>query len=149
MNTQHEITLDEHCNWFAKASCDTKRRLLIVEGELGPLGYVQLNNVTPGGVADWGFYAKPNSPKGSGRKLGQMALKHAFGELKLYKVCGHVIESNAASIAFHKKLGFTLEGVLRDQQCITGTCHSIVCFGLSEHEFRSKLDFLESTSEAN
>lgn len=138
MFTQHEISLDEHRNWFAKASQDLSRCLLIVVEDKQAIGYVQFSNVKEGGVADWGFYARPDAPKGSGRKLGVMALNHAFGPLKLHKVCGQAIASNQASIAFHEHLGFTLEGVLRDQQRINGAYHSLHCFGLLATEWQLK-----------
>lgn len=138
MFTQHEISLDEHRNWFAKASRDHSRCLLIVEEDKQAIGYVQFSKVEDGGVADWGFYARPDAPKGTGRKLGVMALNHAFGPLKLHKVCGQAIASNQASIAFHQRLGFVLEGVLRDQQRINGAYHSLYCFGLLATEWLLK-----------
>ena len=138
MFTQHEISLDEHRNWFAKASRDHSRCLLIVEEDKQAIGYVQFSKVEDGGVADWGFYSRPDAPKGTGRKLGVMALNHAFGPLKLHKVCGQAIASNQASIAFHQRLGFVLEGVLRDQQRINGAYHSLYCFGLLATEWLLK-----------
>jgi UDP-4-amino-4,6-dideoxy-N-acetyl-beta-L-altrosamine N-acetyltransferase len=138
MFTQHEISLDEHRNWFAKASQDHSRSLLIVEEHKQAIGYVQFVSVENGGVANWGFYARPDAPKGTGRKLGVMALNHAFGQLKLHKVCGQAIASNQASIAFHQRLGFTLEGVLRDQQRIHEAYHSLHCFGLLSTEWQQK-----------
>lgn len=138
MFTQHEISLDEHSNWFAKASQDPSRCLLIVEEDKQAIGYVQFSKVEEGGVADWGFYTLPDVPKGTGRKLGVMALNHAFGPLKLHKVCGQAIESNQASIAFHQRLGFAREGVLRDQQRINGAYHSLHCFGLLATEWQLK-----------
>lgn len=138
MFTQHEISLDEHRNWFAKASLDLSRCLLIVEEDQQAIGYVQFSKVEDGGVADWGFYTRPDAPKGCGRKLGVMALNHAFGPLKLHKVCGQAIESNQGSIAFHQRLGFALEGVLRDQQRINGFYHSLHCFGLLSTEWQPK-----------
>lgn len=138
MFTQHEIGLDEHRNWFEKVSQDPRRRLLIVEEDKQAIGYVQFSKVEDGGVADWGFYARPDAPKGTGRKLGVMALNHAFGPLKLHKVCGQAIASNQASIAFHQRLGFVLEGVLRDQQRINGAYHSLHCFGLLATEWLLK-----------
>ena len=138
MFTQHKISLDEHSNWFAKASQDPSRCLLIVEQDKQAIGYVQFSKVEEGGVADWGFYTLPDVPKGTGRKLGVMALNHAFGPLKLHKVCGQAIESNQASIAFHQRLGFALEGVLRDQQRINGAYHSLHCFGLLATEWQLK-----------
>lgn len=138
MYTQHEISLDEHLTWFAKASQDPSRSLLIVEEAAQAIGYVQFSNIEAGGIADWGFYARPDAPKGAGRKLGTMALSHAFGPLKLHKVCGNAIASNHASIAFHQRLGFQLEGVLRDQQRIEGAYHSLHCFGLLSAEWQTK-----------
>ena len=143
MFTQHEISLDEHHNWFSNASRDTGRSLLIVEEDKQAIGYVQFTNIGDGGVADWGFYTRPDSHKGTGRKLGVMALNHAFSSLKLHKVCGQAIISNRASIAFHQRLGFTLEGVLRDQQRINGTYHTLYCFGLLAHDWQSKAVQLE------
>ncbi len=138
MFTQHEISLDEHRNWFAKASQDPSRCLLIVEENKQAIGYVQFSKVEDGGVADWGFYARPDASKGSGRKLGVMALNHAFGPLKLHKVCGQAIASNQASIAFHQRLGFALEGVLCDQKRINGAYHSLHWFGLLAADWQSK-----------
>lgn len=130
MFTQHEISLDEHRKWFEKASQEVNRRLLIVECEQQPIGYVQFSNVTEGGVSDWGFYARPGAAKGTGRKLGVLALNYAFKSLNLHKVCGQAIEGNKASIAFHLSMGFALEGELREQQRIEDTYYSVFFFGL-------------------
>lgn len=143
MLTRHEIALDEHRAWFARASMDPTRRLLIVEDASGPVGYAQFANVKDGGVADWGFYACPDAPRGSGRKLGVAALNHAFGALDLHKVCGQAIDSNRASIALHTRLGFAREGVLRDQHYIDGAYQSLVCFGLLKHEWQPDRVFPE------
>lgn len=147
MFTQHEISLEEHQNWFTNVSHDSTRRLMIIEEAQQPIGYVQFTNVTNGGIADWGFYARPDSPKGTGHKLGVIALNYAFDELNLHKVCGQAIESNKASIAFHMRLGFSQEGVLRDQQRIDGVYHTLHCFGLLEHEWQPKLMFRKDTHE--
>ena len=135
MITQHKITLIEHQKWFEKCSQDPTRRLLIVE-EFGiPIGYVQLSGVIAGGVAEWGFYANPDAPKGTGRKIGATALNYAFNELKLHKVCGQALAFNSASIAFHQRLGFSKEGTLRDQHQLDGIYHDLICFGLIKHEW--------------
>ena len=136
MFTQHEIGLDEHSNWFAKASLDASRRLLIVEDAKQAFAYVQFSQVAEGGIADWGFYARPDTSKGTGKKLGITALNYAFSELKLHKVCGQSIQGNKASIAFHQRMGFTQEGVLRDQQRIEGGYHNLYCFGLLADEWQ-------------
>jgi RimJ/RimL family protein N-acetyltransferase len=115
---------------------DNTRRLLIVQEQGSPIGYVQFSNVEGGGVADWGFYARPVAAKGTGRKLGTLALDHAFNELKLHKVCGQAIDTNYASIRFHERLGFEREGVLRDQKRINDQYQTLICFGLLAREWQ-------------
>ena len=136
MLTQHEIGLEEHTKWFDKVSVDPTRKLMIVEEEGEPLGFVQFSNVGIDSVADWGFYVRPNAPKGSGRKLGTAALNHAFQVWKLHKVCGQAIVENLASIAFHQRLGFIQEGVLREQSKVAGKHSDLVCFGLLINEWK-------------
>lgn len=130
MLTQHEISLAEHRQWFERTSQESMRRLLIVEEHGLALGFVHFTGVAPGGVADWGFYAAPDAPTGSGRKLGVTALDFAFGALELHKVCGQALDFNEASARFHRELGFRQEGVLRQQHRIDGTYHDLICFGL-------------------
>jgi UDP-4-amino-4,6-dideoxy-N-acetyl-beta-L-altrosamine N-acetyltransferase len=136
MLTQHEISLEEHLNWYSSASQDPTQRLYIVEESQQPIGYVQFTSVTEGGVSNWGFYASPNATKGSGKKIGSVALNFAFSELKLHKVCGQAIETNLASQNFHKRLGFKQEGVLRDQHLLNGFYQSLFCYGLLAHEWQ-------------
>jgi UDP-4-amino-4,6-dideoxy-N-acetyl-beta-L-altrosamine N-acetyltransferase len=138
MLTQHEISLEEHRQWFARVKLDKTRQQLIVMDGSAPLGFVQFNSVCLGGIADWGFYVRPDAPKGSGTKLGQAALMHGFTMLGLQKVCGQAIESNSVSITFHQKMGFREEGRLRDQQRIGDRYHTLVCFGLLAKEWQER-----------
>ena len=136
MFTQHEIGLEEHRKWFIKASHDVSRRLFLIEENNKAIGYVQLSQVVEGGVAEWGFYAKPDAPKGTGTKMGIMVLNHAFEQLKLHKVCGQAIASNQVSIAFHQRMGFTREGIMREQHRIGMSYHDLHCFGLLRTEWK-------------
>lgn len=137
MLTRHEISLEEHIDWYAKASQDPSRCLLIVEEAGQHLGYVQFSDVRPGTAANWGFYAVPGASRGSGRKLGAAALEYAFRHLRVHKVCGQALASNRASIKFHQALGFRQEGCLREQHLIDEQWLGIVCFGLLASEWAS------------
>ena len=149
MLTQHEISLDEHRNWFARVKEDKTRQQLIVSDGAEPLGFVQFNPVGQGEISDWGFYARPDAPKGSGTKLGQAALVHAFRKLGLHKVCGQAIECNVASIAFHQKLGFAEEGRLREQQRIGDRYHTLFFFGLLAKDWRERQIKQEQVNASN
>lgn len=135
MFTNREVNLDEHRAWFEKASRDPTRRLLIVETSEGPLGFVQFDRVEIGGVSDWGFYARPDAPKGSGQLLGLAGLDYAFSNLNLHKVCGQALAFNHASIGMHRRLGFRQEGLLRDQHRAETAYHSVFHFGLLQPEW--------------
>jgi UDP-4-amino-4,6-dideoxy-N-acetyl-beta-L-altrosamine N-acetyltransferase len=136
MYTQHEITLDEHQRWYERALQDPRKHLLIFVRDNQPVGFVNFNEAANGGIADWGFYAAPTAPKGTGRHLGQAALSHAFTEIGLHKVCGQALAHNQRSILMHRSLGFQQEGTLHDQH-FDGECyHDVICFGLLSHEWQ-------------
>ena len=138
MYTQHEISLDEHLRWFERVQEDPRKHVLIYEVDHLPLGFVHFSELGTSKVADWGYYAAPDAPKGTGRALGQAALDYAFKEIKLFKVCGQAIGFNARSIRFHQTLGFQQEGILRDQHFDGERYHDVVCFGLLRQEWLTK-----------
>lgn len=135
MYNQHEIGLSEHQAWFERTVCDSRKHLLIFESDGEARGFVSFTRLASDGVADWGFYVAPDAPKGSGYQLGKAALDHAFGALRLHKVCGQALAFNERSIAYHLRLGFREEGVLRDQHFDGSRYHAIVCFGLLKDEW--------------
>ncbi len=135
MLTQHEISAEEHRSWFDRASQNKKVELLVWEMNTRCCGFVQFKETNYRGVADWGFYVAPDAPKGSGRKLGFAALTHAFQKDDLYKICGQALRWNVPSIEFHKFLGFTQEGILRDQHFHNDKYHDMICFGLLKREW--------------
>lgn len=140
MYTQHEISLEEHTNWFNKVSKDSNYNLLIFEAYSEPLGFVNIHQITQGGIADWGFYTSPNAPKGTGSKLGDQALKYAFNTLELHKLCGQALGFNKASRKFHKRLGFKEEGTLKQHYFDGQKYHDVICFGLLASEYHLIID---------
>lgn len=137
MYTQHEITLAEHTRWFERAVKDASRHLLVFESDAIALGFANIHQKDPGGIADWGFYAAPEAPRGTGRQLGNCVLTHAFGELGLHKICGQALAFNERSIRFHLGLGFQQEGILREQHFDGQDYHHVICFGLLASEWQS------------
>jgi UDP-4-amino-4,6-dideoxy-N-acetyl-beta-L-altrosamine N-acetyltransferase len=138
MYTQQTISLEDHTRWFEHASVDPKRHLLIFERDGAPAGFVNLNQTGSGGILEWGFYAAPQAPKGTGRLLGRAALHFAFTQAAAHKVCGQVVAYNHRSIRFHQHQGFTLEGSLRDQHFNDQQYHDVHCFGLLASEWQDQ-----------
>ena len=142
MYTQHDITLSEHQHWFERAEQDTGKSLLIFEINHRPLGFISVCRRPAGAVADWGFYLAPDAPGGAGRLLGQTAITYAFVQLELRKLCGEALAFNERSIRFHASLGFTQEGISRDQYFDGTRYHNVIHFGLLSHEWPPKLDLI-------
>ncbi|MCY1275183.1 pseudaminic acid biosynthesis N-acetyl transferase [compost metagenome] len=135
MFDQRPIQLNEHIQWFARASNDPNRTLLIFERDGQPKGHVNFTH-KPGAIAEWGFYIAPDSEKGTGTQLTKSALKYAFQELRLHKVSAQVLAYNERSIRLHHKLHFQQEGILRSQHFDGNNYHNIHCFGLLASEWQ-------------
>jgi len=135
MLSQHKISQEEHIRWFELISSDPTKHSMIYEEEGSRLGYVNFNVIEKYSLADWGFYTSPNAPKGTGKSLGFHALSYGFNDLNLNKVCGQALSSNIASINFHLKLGFSQEGILRDQYKQDTAYQDIICFGLLQKDW--------------
>ncbi|MEX3935926.1 UDP-4-amino-4,6-dideoxy-N-acetyl-beta-L-altrosamine N-acetyltransferase [Paraburkholderia phymatum] len=114
MYTSREITPAEHAAWFARLQRDPTKRTLIFDADGEPMGVVNFTRIdAASGEAHWGFYVRPGAPKGSGTRLGRLALAEAFGPLSLNRLIGEVLASNEASLRFHRKLGSEREHILR------------------------------------
>ena len=137
MYTRHAIGKEEHQAWFERISGDATRHPLIFEIDDVASGFVNFSVSGEGAIAEWGFYAAPQSPKGTGARMGHTALHHGFEALGLHKISAQALAQNAASIRFHLRLGFRQEGVLRDQHFDRQQYHDVVCFGLLASEWRS------------
>ena len=138
MYTQHEITLEEHSHWFNNNRLDSNCHLLIFETAGEAQGFININQGSHL-IADWGFYLSPKAPQGTGSALGHLALCYAFNTLKLHKLCGEALGFNDKSIRFHQKLGFSQEGILRQQYFDGENYQDIYRFGLLACEWRKKL----------
>jgi UDP-4-amino-4,6-dideoxy-N-acetyl-beta-L-altrosamine N-acetyltransferase len=138
MLTQHEISIEEHSLWFKRALQNPSINLFVFEINKKCCGFIQFKKTLSQGVVDWGFYADPDAPKGTGRKLGLAGLHYAFKEEQLHKICGQALHWNRPSIEFHKSLGFAQEGILRDQHFDGATYHDLICFGLLKHEWAGR-----------
>lgn len=64
-----------------------------------------------------------------------------FGERRFHKCETSVWAFNEPSLAFHRKLGFTEEGRLRDHEFFAGRHHDAVLFGMTAPEFAARRPF--------
>ncbi|SFM06554.1 UDP-4-amino-4,6-dideoxy-N-acetyl-beta-L-altrosamine N-acetyltransferase [Gracilibacillus orientalis] len=113
MYTNKDITWQEHLNWYENVSTAPDHDVFIYVQHDQPIGVVQFfDKQKRHQRCFWGFYiGELNAPKGSGTKMATLALHHIFDQ-GIRKVCAEVMETNHASLHFHQKLGFKVEGTL-------------------------------------
>ena len=136
MYNDHLISKKEHLEWFARAKNDQSSKHLIFEYKDNPIGVVNITQIDQeNGKCYWGFYlGDPQSSKGYGLPLGFLGLEYIFDILMIRKLCSEAFAFNEASIKFHKKLGFTEEGIFKAHILRNEKYEDIICFAL----FRDK-----------
>lgn len=136
MYTNHIISPDEHQQWWETKSQDTTVRLLLLEENECPLGFIGFSKYTgPQGCATWAFYSGDRSRKGIGSMMEQAALEYAFEELDLYRLECEVLSFNKAVVDFHVRHGFDIEGVKKNAYERDGKRHSIYQLAMLRHKW--------------
>jgi RimJ/RimL family protein N-acetyltransferase len=135
-----KLALDKSLEWFDKAVCDDSRRDFIIETKGGePVGLIGLLGIDrQHGTAEcfcvigqkefWG--------KGIGTEAHSLLIQWAFDELNLHKIWAVVYTNNAAVLKIVEKLGFRIEGTLREEKYIRGKRIDLLRIGVLRDEFK-------------
>lgn len=93
------------------------------------------------GVADLGIWIHPDHHGGGyGREATELMLAYAFDELRMHKVTAEAYDHNAASKGLLESVGFTREGVGREDAFLGGEYRDTHYFGILEGEWRDRAD---------
>ena len=92
------ITYQDHLQWFKNNQNRVDRLFYVFEYNSVPKGYVSYQKIENSLAYEWGFYISPNSEKGMGTLLGEIALKYAFEQLDCEKIFGQVLSFNQKSM---------------------------------------------------
>lgn len=114
---------------------DTVQLLITVDGEA--VGMISLESITQEqGHAEIGFWMAPDHrEQGYATEATALLVSYAFDQLRLHKVIGRVFAFNDASRRLFEGLGFTQEGVHREEQYIDGSYHDVYWYGVLESEW--------------
>jgi UDP-4-amino-4,6-dideoxy-N-acetyl-beta-L-altrosamine N-acetyltransferase len=144
MYTRHEISVDEHQNWWSRIRLQNDQCYLMYELAGKQHGIVAFTNINEANKnSSWAFYASPNAPKGTGSKMEFLALDYAFSLLSLHKLQCEVLAFNTKVITLHQKFGFKIEGVFREQHLVEDVFTDIYRLSLFASEWavhRSQMD---------
>lgn len=116
---------DRERDFWLNSSGDTRRVFFAIRARPDPaiIGHVQIMDIQPiHRSASLGvLIGRPeNRGKGHGRAAMQLAIAYCWRHLNLSRLSLSVHASNAAAIALYEKLGFAIEGTLRQAQFIDG-----------------------------
>jgi len=135
-----KLELAKSLEWFDKAKNDDSRRDFIIEtkggepiGLTGLLGIDRIHGTAEcfcviGDKSFWG--------KGIGTKVHSLLIQWAFDEQNLHKIWAVVYPNNSAVLKLVKKLGFEIEGTLREEKYIEGKRIDLFRIGVLCNEFR-------------
>lgn len=93
------------------------------------IGLIQLNNIDYiSRTAVWGIIIGDPNNRGKGYSVEASFLlfDYAFNTLNLRKILGYVIEGNKASLRMHERIGFNIEGCLRDHVYYDSKYHNVL-----------------------
>jgi len=116
------FTLSDQKKWYEGEVLTKKCYPFIVWDDKVPIGYCILRDFNwVVKEAEFGIFIIPEQQnKGYGKKSLLTLLKFGFENLNLHRIYSTVFEFNKA-IGIYKKLGFTVEGILRDKCYKNGT----------------------------
>ena len=122
----HVIAPEEHAAWWAAATTDPARRVLVFEDGGTPAGVVIFDlRYSP---AVWSFYLDVAGLGGgllpAWLRLEREAVEHAFSELGVDRLGGETLASNAQVLALHRRFGF--RETRRYERLIGGTPQTVV-----------------------
>jgi UDP-4-amino-4,6-dideoxy-N-acetyl-beta-L-altrosamine N-acetyltransferase len=137
MYSTHEISAEEHRDWYASMVNDPSRLYFLYMDESEKCGVVYFTNLSvEKRIAFWGFYAGQTAAKGTGLKTEYDALEYAFEVLKLHKLNCEVISFNKSVINGHKKAGFSEEGHFRDHHFDGEEYYDVIRLGMLSSEWQ-------------
>jgi ribosomal-protein-serine acetyltransferase len=107
------------------------------DGELiGGIGMHEWDHVLR--KAKMGYWlVKQEEGKGTLMRCAQVFISYLFQRLQLNKIELQYLPANTRSAATAKRLGFAVEGVLRDHYLMNGTFHDLVIAGLLKRDWNT------------
>lgn len=114
---------------------DAMALLALVDDE--PVGVVELDPLDlDHGVAELAVWIHPDDwGHGYAREATALVISYVFDERRIHKVTAEAYETNEASRALFESLGFTQEGVGREDAFIGGAYHDTIYYGLLASEW--------------
>ncbi|MFB3786174.1 MAG: UDP-4-amino-4,6-dideoxy-N-acetyl-beta-L-altrosamine N-acetyltransferase [bacterium] len=127
--------------WYEQYSDQASTLVFIIENEAGhPIGYTLLKNLDhKNRQAEIGLHLDPAfQGQGYGTNAFRALIRFGFEELNLHRLALQVFDFNERAIRMYEKLGFRVEGRLREAFFTQGKYCDILLMSLLEGEWRNQ-----------
>lgn len=135
------ITLEGTKKWFENNVGNVKRADVVLMEDDEIVAFAGITNIdsTLRKAESYTFVSPDKQGKGIGTRARKMVLDYAFGELGLNKVFAYINEDNIRSYKLSEKLGFKLEGRLRQEYINkNGEFRDCLYYGILKEEWFNK-----------
>lgn len=130
------IQLEEHMKWFNKIINDDSCVYFIYEQNKEPLGLLSFSEIDKkNNKATWAFYSAYQDKVGVGIEMEKLALDYAFNRLNVNKLYCEVLDFNYTVVNLHRKFGFKIEGVRKQDYCREGKYYDIYQLAMFRDEY--------------
>ena len=133
-----KMTLSDAKKWIKK-SVDENGYYFAVELDKKVIGYVELCHLNwfEGVAGEMGYHIGPKfRGKGYATEAAGVVIDYCFNKLKFRKVYADTDPDNKASQKVLEKLGFKLEGIIRERRFVKGRWIDEWDYGLLKREWR-------------
>ncbi len=136
---QHEISPDEHLQFVSSLHSDSKNGYWLVQKAQEAIGVISINRLQPYFKhAYLGIYTCPEAgQKGLGQICLQLLLYLAFEKFDLHCLRLEVFSNNQAALRLYQKMGFELEGCLRDYALYQGNYQDVFVMSLLARDYKA------------
>jgi diamine N-acetyltransferase len=124
---RRDISREDHLKWFEKYKSDTSQKIFAIyynDEHVGNVGLKDINLVDCN--AETWIYIGDSGMKGKGISGKAYELLLAEYKKSLRKIYAHIVEFNLSSIKMYQKIGFSLEGIFKDQIVIDNKYYSML-----------------------
>jgi RimJ/RimL family protein N-acetyltransferase len=123
--------------WVGMLSRERYAWVIELEGKL--VGSIRLHDVNPAdrrASLAIGLLDTDVLDKGVGTEAMRLVAAYAFDTIGLHRLVVRVLSFNTRAIAAYEKVGFQIEGTLREAAFISGEYHDDLIMGLLDRDLR-------------
>lgn len=140
MGNSTPYNFEQEQAFFENIVSDDETVQLLISANEDPIGMIGLEPINQeAGVTEVGYWIMPDHwGEGFGTEATELIVQYAFDQLRLHKVTARVFAFNEASQRLLETVGFTEEGVQREQVFIDGEYQDTHWYGLLAREWRGQ-----------